>query len=172
MEAMKCIMERASVREFRPDPVQDMLVDEILQAGIAAPSAGNCQDWDFIVVRRPESRKRLAEAAMGQTMLEKAPLVIVVCANMRKAGRYGERGRNLYSLQDSAAACQNIMLAAWDRGLGSCWVGGFDEGAVREALAIPEHVRPVAMIPIGYPSVKPQKPERWPLKDFVHQERF
>jgi nitroreductase len=172
VDAIECIKGRVSVRRFRKDPVQDMVLDEILESAIAAPSAGNLQDWELIVVRKPENKKRLAEAAMGQQMIEQAPVVVVVCTNLNKIGRYGERGTHLYSIQDAAAATQNILLAAWDKGIGSCWIGAFDEARVKGVLVIPEHVRPLAIVPLGYPAEKPSKPERWQLKDFVHKERF
>lgn len=172
MDAISCIKGRASVRKFRKDPVQDMVLDDILEAAVAAPSAGNCQDWEFIAVREQQNKKRLVGAALGQGMIEEAPVVVVVCSNIRKISRYGSMGESLYSIQDAAAATQNLMLAAWDRGIGSCWIGAFDEGKVRQALVLPEHVKPLAIVPLGYPAEKPEKPERWPLKDFVHREHF
>lgn len=172
METLECMKGRASVRRFRKDDVPEDVLDEILEAAIAAPSAGNCQDWEFIVVREPENRKRVSEASMGQGMIEQAPVVVVVCSNLKKIGRYGTRGEVLYSIQDSAAAAQNLLLAAWDRGIGSCWVGAFDEGELKQVLVLPEHVRPMAVIPMGYALDRPKKPERWPLKDFIHYEQF
>ncbi len=172
MDAMECIRGRASVRGFRGDDITELLMDEILEAAVAAPSAKNCQDWEFIVVKNPENRQRLAGAALGQDMIEEAPVVVVVCSNLKKSSRCGTRGETLYSIQDTAAATQNLMLAAWDKGIGSCWVGAFDEGRVRQVLVLPEHVRPLAIVPLGYPAETPKKPERWPLKDFVHREHF
>ena len=125
-----------------------------------------------MVVREPENKKKLAEAALGQSMIEEAPVVVVVCSNLKKISRYGSRGESLYSIQNTAAATQNLILAAWSKGIGSCWIGAFDEGKVRQTLVLPEHVRPLAIVPLGYPAEKPQKPERWPLKDFVHREHF
>jgi nitroreductase len=172
MDAMSCIKGRASVRSFRRDDIADVVMDEILEAAIAAPSARNCQDWEFVVVKEQQNKERLAEASGGQGMIREAPVVVVVCSNLKKISRCGARGESLYSIQDTAAATQNLMLAAWDKGIGSCWVGAFDEGKVRQILVLPEHVRPVAVIPLGYPDEKPVKPERWPLKDFVHREHF
>lgn len=124
------------------------------------------------MVKEPQNKSKLAVAAMGQDMIEDAPVVVVVCSNLKKIKRYGTRGEVLYTIQDAAAAAQNIMLAAWDREIGSCWVGGFDEADVARALALPSHVRPMAIIPMGYPAEKPKKPDRWPLKDFIHWEKF
>jgi nitroreductase len=147
-------------------------LNEILEAAIAAPSSGNCQDWEFIVVKERQNKERLSAAARGERMIVEAPVVVVVCTNLNKLGRYGARGETLYSIQNTAAATQNLMLAAWEKGIGSCWVGAFDEDEVKQILVIPERVRPLAVIPLGYPNEKPVKPERWPLKDFVHREHF
>jgi nitroreductase len=172
MDAMDCIKGRASVRRFKQDGIPDIVLDEVLEAAIAAPSAGNCQDWEFVVVRKPENRKRLASACMGQKMIEQAPVVVVVCSNTKKISRYGERGETLYTIQDAATATQNLMLAAWSKDIGSCWVGAFDEAEVSQLLVLPGHVRPMAVVPLGYPEEKPEKPRRWELKDFVHKEHF
>jgi nitroreductase len=172
METLECIKSRASVRKFRKEELPEEDLTACLEAGIAAPSAGNCQDWGFVLVRNQETKSRLAVAAFGQEMLEDAPVVIVVCSDRKKIGGYGTRGETLYTIQDSAAAAQNIMLAAWDKEIGSCWVGGFDEQEVSKILALPSHVRPAVIMPLGYPVEKPEKPRRWPLKDFVHDERF
>ncbi len=169
---MSCIKGRATVRRFRKDPVSDMVMEELLEAAVSAPSSGNLQNWEFVVVTRQENRNRLSAAAMGQGFVSQAPVIVVVCSNLRKMARYGARGESLYSIQNTAAAIQNLMLAAWDKGIGSCWIGAFDESEVREAVALPGHVRPLAMVALGYPAEKPVKPERWPLRDFVHKERF
>jgi nitroreductase len=172
MDVMDCIKSRRSVRRFKPDEISDSQLNIILDAAIHAPSAGNAQDWDFVVVKKQESRRRLMQACAGQSMVGQAPVVIVVCANLKKIARYGSRGEGLYSIQDTALASQNLILAAWSLGIGSCWIGRFDEGEVRQLLVLPEFVRPVAIIPLGYPAERPSKPERWPLKDFVHKEHF
>jgi nitroreductase len=127
-------------------------IERLLGAAIAAPSAGNCQPWHFIVVRDPETKRGLAEAAYGQRFVAQAPVVILVCADPgRSASRYGRRGSELYCLQDTAAATENILLGVTALGLGACWVGAFDERAAATVLELPSHLRPVAMIPIGHP---------------------
>jgi len=148
---------RRSVRDFDTErDVPSEMVTRVLQAAIRAPSAGNCQPWYFFVVRSPAVKRALAQAALNQWFLSQAPVVVVVCAEPeRSAQRYGERGRRLYSLQDTAAATENLLLAAVASGLGACWVGAFDEEAASQALDLPPHLRPVAMIPIGYPARRP-----------------
>lgn len=138
-----------------------------------APSAGNIQPWEFIVVRKPEVKRELSEAAGDQKFIEKAPVVIVVCANaVRSSKRYGSRGTDLYCIQDTAAATQNMMLAAHALGLASCWVGAFDEEEARKVLNIPVGVRPVAIVPIGHSAQRPTARSRRALDEFVHYETF
>ena len=173
MDTTECIKSRASVRSFRPDDVPDNVLNEILDAAIQAPSAGNVQEWEFVVVRKRDTKIRLAEAAFEQGFIATAPVVIVVCSNLKEIGNaYGERGQGLYSIQDAAAATQNLMLAAWDKGLGSCWVGSFNEKMVKDVIVLPGHVRPMAIIPVGYPASKPSKTARKKLEDIIHTDFY
>jgi nitroreductase len=150
MDLWEVIERRRSVRAFQGSDVSVSTVQKILEAAVRAPSAGNRQPWHFVVVRRKAVKEALAQAASGQDLLAEAPVVIVVCADAeRSATRYGSRGRSLYCLQDTAAATEHILLAATALGLGSCWVGAFDEGAAARALDLPAQLRPVAMVPIG-----------------------
>jgi nitroreductase len=173
MDTTECIKSRASIRSFKPDKIPEDVVDDILDAAIHSPSSGNVQDWEFVVVTKQETKSRLAEAAWGQAFVSTAPVVIVVCSNLRTAAdAYGERGTSLYSIQNTASAVQNMMLAAWDKGIGSCWVGSFNEAKVREVLILPGHVRPMAIVPVGYPAAKPQKPGRKSLDEVVHRDLY
>jgi nitroreductase len=138
-----------------------------------APSAGNIQPWEFIVVRKSDAKNRLSAEALNQKSILGSDVVIVVCANENLShGGYGNRGANLCCLQDTAAAIQNLLLAAHALGLGACWVGAFQEEKVRDVVRAPKGMRPVAMIPIGYPAEKPQTGFRRPLSDLVHYESF
>lgn len=153
MEFFEVIEKRRSVRAFEKKDVPPEVVGRILQAAIRAPTAGNRQPWHFYVVRDKATQQALAEAARGQDFLSEAPVDIVVCADAEQsAGRYGDRGRELYCLQDTAAAAEHILLAAVALGLGSCWVGAFDEAEAARALRLPRHHRPVAILPIGTPA--------------------
>jgi nitroreductase len=153
MDLWEAIKERRSIRRYvQQRDVSSEAVEQLLGAAIAAPSAGNCQPWHFMVVRDPEAKRGLAEAAYGQRFVAQAPVVIVVCADPgRSASRYGRRGSELYCLQDTAAATENILLGVTALGLGACWVGAFDERAAATVLELPPHLRPVVMIPIGHP---------------------
>lgn len=173
MDVFEAIFERRSVRKFTGRDVSNEDLKKILEAGRWAPSAGNVQPWEVIVVRGRELKERLAEAALSQEFVAEAPVVIVVCVDLKKASRaYGERGRSLYCIQDSAAAIQNMLLAAHSLGLATCWVGAFYEEEVKDILGIPEGFRPVALIPLGYPAYKPEKPSRRKLNQIVHFEKF
>jgi len=171
METLKCIKTRRSVRNFKEKPVPEETLKRIIEAGTYAPSAGNTQDWVFVVVRDSETKRLLSSAALNQWFIAKAPVVIVVCSDLEKISRrYGERGKSLYSIQDTAAAIQNMLLAAWDLGLGTCWVGAFDEERIKEILGLPAGVRPVAIIPAGYPKEVPEKTER--QEPEIHYEKW
>ncbi|SMB99861.1 SagB-type dehydrogenase domain-containing protein [Thermanaeromonas toyohensis ToBE] len=167
-DVLSAIKERRSIRRFKPDPVPEDILNTLLEAACAAPSAGNVQPWLFYRVHRAEIKEALAQAALGQKFVAQAPVVIVVCADLdRAAAAYGERGRTLYCLQDTAAAITNLMLAATNFGLGTCWVGAFDEAAASRILQLPPHVRPVAMIPLGYPAHSPSPTSRRRLNEVV-----
>lgn len=154
MDLFEAIAKRRSIRQFRGDhPVDEATVRRILDAAIAAPSAGNGQPWRFFVVRDPALKRRLAFEAGHQRFIDEVPVVIVVCADLQKAEEgYGERGRKTYALQDTAAAIENMLLTITALGLGSCWVGAFNESVAAELLGLPEHVRPLAILPIGAPA--------------------
>jgi nitroreductase len=159
------LRRRYSCRRFAATPLSQAEIEKLLEAAIWAPSAGNLQPWRFIVVTSDELKQALARAA-DQDFVADAPLVIAVCAVPgESARRYGERGRSLYSLQDTAAATQNILLAAAELGLGSCWVGAFEEPGVARALGLPPAWRPVALVPVGHPLEGPTPRQRRPLQE-------
>ncbi|MFX0096268.1 MAG: nitroreductase family protein [Candidatus Hodarchaeota archaeon] len=173
MDVFEAIKGRRSIRKYESKEVSEEEIRRILDAAIHAPSAGNIQPWSFILVKSPSKRRDLARVAYGQMFIAEAPLVIVVCADERASGwGYGSRGRSLYCIQDTAAAIQNILLAAHAMGLGSCWVGAFNEDAAREVVKTPPEVRPIALIPIGHPAEKPYATGRKTLNSVVHWEKY
>ncbi len=172
MNTLECIKTRRSIRKYNPTPIGEDVMFRIMEAAIHAPSSRNAQNWEFIIVRNETTKKKLAEASYQKELVENAPVVIVVCSDNNKLSQYGERGRNLFSIQNTAAAAQNLMLAAWELGIGSCWIGGFDETEVANAVILPSHVRPMMIITLGYPAEKPNPPKRWDLKEVVRWERY
>jgi nitroreductase len=173
VDLLEAIKGRRSIRSFKSDEVTQREVDLLIEAATHAPSAGNIQPWEFTIIKTPEMKKRLVEAAYGQSFIEEASIVIVVCANEdRSSQRYGDRGKTLYCLQDSAAAIQNMLLTAYSLGLGSCWIGAFKEDEVRAVLNVPAGVKPVAMIPIGHPARIASSRQKRTMEQIVHYEKY
>ncbi len=167
------IKRRRSVRKYLEKNVENKLIENILDSAACAPSAGNHQPWEFIVVKKQALKNDLAEASFNQKWISQAPVLIVACVNNRLAGAvFGERGLRLYGIQSVAAAIQNILLSAESLGLGTCWVGAFSEMMVARILQCPDYVRPCAIITLGYPAESPPKPNRQEMKEYVHHEVF
>jgi len=173
MDVFEAVYGRRSIRAFSDREVSEEELKKILEAACQAPSAGNIQPWEFVIVREKKRKIALAKAALGQYFIAEAPVVIVVCANqIRSASGYGIRGSNMHCLQDTAAAIENMLLCIYALGLGACWVGAFNDERVATAVEAPEGVRPVAIIPIGHPAEEPLPTSRRSLKEIVHHESF
>jgi nitroreductase len=169
MDFFEVIRERRSIRRFEERPVEEEKLNAILEAANAAPSAGNLQAYEIYLVKDQAARARLASTLPQMEFFAGVPVILVFCANPeRSVLRYSDRGRTLYSVQDATIACTHAMLAATALGLASVWVGAFREKAISEALPLPESLRPVALLPIGYAceTVKP-RPRRT-LDTIVH----
>ena len=148
-------------------------VERLIEAARWAPSAGNIQPWAFVVVKDVETKRKLSSAALNQTLIQEAPVVIVVCADLiRSSSGYGSRGVHLYSIQDTAAATENILLAAQELGLATCWLGAFRENEVAKAVKAPRNLRPVAMVAVGYPAERPATPQKRSVNEIVHYGTF
>ena len=161
---------RSSVREYEETPLTDDETNYILSCSSTAPSAGNLEAWDVVVVTDEETRLALAEAAFGQQHVGEAPALFVVCANyVRSMSQYGERGI-LYAVEDATIACTYMMLGAHARGLHSCWTGAFDEDEVREVLDLPSHVRPLAILAAGHGHPPAHLVERMDTGEHVHRD--
>lgn len=166
------IFRRVSIRKFQQKEIDEKTIKLILEAGNSAPSAGNLQARDFVVVRSQKIKNELAKASLRQMFIAQAPVVIVVCANYPRSMRiYGERGR-LYAEQDATAAIENILLAVTALNLGACWVGAFNEEEVSRILRLPDYVRPMAIIPIGVPAEQPPRRSRYPIEELTHYENW
>jgi len=153
------------MRNFSGGRLDKGEIELLLDAMRWAPSAGNLQPWFFYVVINADIKRKLAHAAYEQDFVGDAACVFVICANPEEsAKRYGTRGRNLYSYQDTACAVENLLLAAYALGYGACWVGAFDEEKLQAILDIPEYLRPVAIVPVGKGKVVDYT-DRKPLKE-------
>lgn len=173
MDALDAIRSRVSVRNFEPRPIPRMTLYRILDAARWAPSAGNLQSWEFLVVTEPEIKAKIASACLSQDWIATAPTLVVVCADTeRSALKYGGRGKYFYSVLEVSAAVENILIAATAEDVGSCFVAGFDEPELKRALALPEAVMPIAVVPLGYTSETPHHPQRADLSNSVHFERY
>ncbi len=173
MELREAISERRSIRAYAKGEIEKARLLRFLEDANMAPSAGNLQARDFIVIRDADQKKEIADAALGQRFIADAPVVVVVCANKaRSSSKYGRRGANLYSILDAALAAQNLMLSCTNEGLGSCYVGAFNEKRLRKILAIPKTVVPVGIIPIGHPDETPPPTDRISIEQIVHWEKW
>ncbi len=163
---------RSSVREYDDETLSNDDVEYILKCAGTAPSAGNLEAWDVVVVTGEDTRLGLAEAAFRQEHVERAPVIFVVCSNyVRSMSRYGERGI-LYGLEDATIACTYMMLAAHARNLRSCWTGAFDDEEVRGILLLPQHIRPICLLAVGKGHAPAQHTDRMGIGEHVHRETW
>ncbi len=173
MDLLEIIRNRRSIRSYKKRDLPQDIIEKLLEAARWAPSAGNVQPWGFVVASSRKIKQSLSMAAFGQKDLEEASVVIVVCADEKLAEQsYGVRGKSLFCLQDTAAAIQNIMLTAYSLGLGSCWIGAFKEDEIRQVIKAPKEMRPIALIPVGYPNEAPPARSRRPVGEIMHKETF
>lgn len=172
-EFLSFLEGRQTVREYDPDQeVAEDEVESILKAASSAPSAGNRESWDVVVVKAEDQREALAEVAYDQAHIRDAPVIFVVSANyIRSMSRYGERGI-LYALEDATIACTYMMLAAHALRLHTCWTGAFEDDGVREVLGLPPHLRPVALLAVGRGEIPSARTERMPIGEHVHRETW
>jgi nitroreductase len=164
LTVMDVIRRRRSIRKYRPSEMPREHLLEILEAGRLAPSAGNRQPWRFIVVRSPDQKKRLAEAARGQMFIADAAAVIVALADPEASSRWCEK--------DVMIAMENMVLAATELGYGSCYVGAFEEEGLKSLLKIPDGLRVVVLLPIGVPDETPSQRPRKGLDEVFFGEEY
>ncbi|MBN1369745.1 MAG: nitroreductase family protein [Dehalococcoidaceae bacterium] len=158
MDVSMAIRKRRSIRSYQDREVDETALNQVLEAARLAPSANNRQEWKFVVVREKAMRQRLAEAANRQTFIAQAPVIIVACATESQSVMMC--GQPRYTVDVSIAVAFMLIQAA-GLGLGTCWIGAFDEATVKNILRIPENIRVVAMTPLGYPTGEyPSKPRK------------
>ena len=165
MEFFTVLQQRRSVRSYKSQPIEEDKLRKIFEAANLAPSAGNLQAYHVYVVRDKATKEALASAARGQSFIEEAPVCLVFCTDpSRSEVKYGERGRELYAVQDATIAGCYAMLAAVDLGLSTVWVGDFDEEAVRTVVG-EKMGRPVAMFSLGYAAEEPKSSSRRAIEE-------
>ena len=164
MSLVDVILSRRSIRRYESRDIPGDVLDKILDAGRQAPSAANRQPWHFIVVTDYEIKKELSKGLFSR-FLKDSPVVIVGCAEATLvAGRW--------SIISTAIALQNMVIAAWALGVGSCWIGDFKEEKVKKLLNIPDKWNIVALVTFGYPAESPHPRRKKPIEDIVSFNRF
>jgi nitroreductase len=175
MDLFDVMKKRRSVRSYLPKPVEDEKLQAVLEAANAAPSAGDLQAYEIVVVRSPEQKEALTKAAYGQRFIAEAPVVLVVVSNQKRSSvRYGERGVKVYSIQDPTIAISYMQLAATALGLATCWVGAFLDSGVAAVVGadISKGLIPIAILPIGYSNQSTNVTPRRKMTDLVHVEKL
>jgi nitroreductase len=173
METLEAINNRRSIRRYLDKPVEFEKLTNILDAAVKAPSAGNLQGRKFILVTDRGLIKQVSGYSIEQYWVQTAPALIIVCAVPEKHEMYyGLRGKRLYNIQDCAAAIENILVSATDAGLGSCWIGAFEEDKIKAMFAIPVDVRPQAIIALGYSDEVPKERQLAPIENTVFFNRY
>ena len=161
MDVFKVIFERRSVRHYLPKPVEEEKILKILEACRWAPSARNLQPWELIVIKDKELLKELAKTAPYGRFIAEAPVAIAVITDPSSK----------WHIVDGSLLTQNLMLAAWALGLGTCWIGSMDREKAKSILSIPKEKHLLTIIPIGYPA-KVKESHRKPLREFVYLNRY
>ena len=167
MEFMEVIRKRRSIRKYRPDPVSQADIEYVLEAARLAPSWANSQCWHFVVITDPQVKEAVAQA--GNPWIAQAPVLIVACADPTKPGTKGDQP---YYMLDIGIAVEHLILAATDRGLGTCWIGWFKEEVAKAALDVPDSIRVVAFTPLGYPAETPRSQSRKAMDQIVSYDRY
>jgi len=172
-ECTNLLVTRQSIRKFTDADVLEEDIQKIIEIGLKAPSAGNRQPWRIVIVKEAGTIQKLADASHGQNVVSSSKVLLAIFAVADESSeRYGDRGANLYSIQDTAALTTYLLLGVHFIGYGACWVGAFDEKSVSKILNAPTGFRPVALIPIGSPEIKPPFRPRRNLSEVVIQEHF
>jgi len=169
MEFTKVITSRRSIRKFTAEPVPEEMIQRVLEAGRISPSWSNKQGVRYIVVRNPDRLAKLREATQ-QKWTVTASVFIVVCINPRKSGK--NKNDLEYFMVDAAIGLTQLILAATNEGLGTCWMGWFDEEAIQDILEIPKKVRVIGLTPLGFPDYTPKPQQRLVLEKIVFEEVY
>ena len=168
MRFIDLVKQRSSIRKYKSNSIPDEKIRKVLEAARLAPSWGNKYCSKFLVVKNMETKKKLAEAS-GCTWLSTAPIVIVALADPKSSGK---RDGKSYYLVDVGISMDHLILAATELGLGTCWVGWFDEKKARKALEVPKNLKIVAMTPIGYPDESPKPKVRKTLEEIASKDQY
>lgn len=171
MKVLEVIQKRRSVRKYKEDPIPEKALMRVLEAARLAPSGKNFQPWKFIIVKDKALKEKLAQASAGQFFMAEAPIIIVGCGFPDNC--YAHMGRYMKSWSvDVTIALEHLILQAQEEGLGTCWIGSFEEEEVKAILNIPENVKVLALTPLGYPDEIPRFRGRKSLDEIISYDRF
>ena len=165
MTVYEAIETRKSIREYEKRPVDREALARVLEAGRLAPTARCSNATRFVVVDDPELLKKVQAACMGQPVMGKAPMALIVCSDSTRVMGCDQRASTI----DCSIALSFMMLAAAAEGLGTCWIGGFEQPPLKEALGIPEEYDVVALTPLGYPAEEGPPRDRKPLAEMISE---
>ena len=168
MDVLSVIQGRRSIRKYSNKPIEDEKLLRVLEAARLSPSARNQQNWKFIIVKDSKIRKKLTKA-IGQPFVGEAPIILVCCGTQPESIMRG--GQPRYTV-DLSIATAYMILEAYVQGLGTCWLGSFDESMVKDVLDIPENVRVVAITPLGYPAESPSQKPRKRLEEIISYDKY
>ncbi|NLY77511.1 MAG: nitroreductase [Tissierellia bacterium] len=169
MDVFTAIQNRRSIRKYMDKPVEEEKLYKVLEAARLSPSAKNQQNWKFIVVKDKEIKSKLVKEAIKQPFVEQAPIILVSCGT--EPDSIMKCGQPRYTV-DLSIATAYMILEAYEQGLGTCWLGSFDEDKVKEILGIPDKVRVVAITPLGYPAETPFMRPRKDIKEIVCYNKY
>ncbi|HEX9915802.1 MAG TPA: nitroreductase family protein [Candidatus Bathyarchaeia archaeon] len=168
MNVFEAIKTRRSVRKYKPQPIPEDHLKQMMTAAQLAPSAGNKQPWRFVVVKDPETKKKLSVIARNQTWISDAGVVVAALAMDKKNPEVYER----WAERDVMTAVEHIVLSAWELGYGACWIGAFNEDQVKELLKVPKEMTVIVLLPIGVPDQKPEPRGRKNLEELFHLDQY
>ncbi|MBD3183442.1 nitroreductase [Candidatus Poribacteria bacterium] len=169
MELMTAIKTRHSIRAYKDKPIEDEKLKAVLEAGRLAPSARNLQEWRYVIVKDRELRQKMVAAANGQKFVGQAPAIIVACA---EGTDHVMPCDELSYPIDIAISVDHMTLAAAEQGLGTCWIGAFKQDEVKKLLGIPDNIKVVVLLPIGYPDASPPPRPRKDVKEIVCYDKW
>jgi nitroreductase len=174
MEFDIVVRKRKMIRQYELHrPIPDYIVSKLIENAHRAPSAGHSQVQEFIIVKDPSIKSKLGEAALGQSQVYDASGLIIICSNTsRSVNRYGKRGKDFYSIIDGAFASMLILLTSVNEEIGACFIGAFEDDKVSDILELPEYVKPIDIITLGYPTESPERFERINISKLVYHNRY
>ena len=169
MSAYETIKNRGSIRRYKAEPIPERTLETVLDSARLAQSAANRQPWHFVVVTGEASKKALVDVARQQSFVGRAAAVIVCIADPEASAKVGPFEGFLI---DVAIAIENMALTAWELGIGSCWIGAYDEPEAKRVLGIPDHLRVVSLLTLGYRDEDPKPKSRKALNEIVSYDRY